>query len=95
MSEVVVATEPNSTSKVDGISTAATTSSSRTGWSDALVKRPQATEGEGDTAVADTSHPLMPFAGMFPRSDPRVREWLEIIEARRRAGDDDGEVLSE
>ena len=90
MPEVVVATEPSSASKVDCVSTAATPPS-RTGWSDALVKRPQVTEG--DAALSDGSHPLMPFAGMFPRSDPRVREWLEVIEARRRAGDD--EVLPE
>lgn len=91
MSEVVVATERSSTSKVDGIITGASAPPSRTGWSNALVKRPQATQG--DAALADSSHPLMPFAGMFPRSDPRVQEWLEIIEARRRAGDD--EVLPE
>jgi hypothetical protein len=93
MPKVVTAAEPNLSPNLEGITTATTSLPSRTSWSDALVKRPQATEG--DATAADASHPLMPFAGMFPRSDPRVREWLDIIEERRRAGDGDEEALPE
>ena len=89
MSNPAIATQPISTPGAEG--TNVETPASRSGWSEALVQGPQATEG--GSAASEASHPWMKFAGMFPRSDPRVREWLEIIEERRRSGD--GELLPE
>lgn len=85
MSNPSITTRPISAPDVERAN--AETPASRSGWSEALVKEPQT--AEGDSPSSEASHPWLKFAGMFPRSDPRVREWLEIIEERRRA--DDGE----